>query len=152
MSADKGQYEVMYLEKGDSKELFSQPMTYEGVEWAARKLSREGFDVIAIVTAEHAAERRERTIQNGTGGILPGAHLTAFVNDIVRRFRRDYPGVPRESALEVIGMLCKLSQQAPEVRDLQTALLNEIHDLGASDDKWRLDMRIAIANRRPEGE
>lgn len=143
----------MYLERGTSKELFSQPMTFQGAEWAARKLVREGFDVLAVVTSEHAAERRAAAAQGEEGGMLPGAHLTAFVNDVVRRFRRDYPGVPRESALEVISLLCKMSQGDPGARSIQAALLNEIHDLGASDgSKWRQDMRMAIANRRPEGE
>lgn len=145
------QYEVMYLEKGSAREKFSAPLTFQGAEWAARKMANEGFEVIAVVTSEHAAERRAAAERNEDGGPIPGAHLITFLNDIVRRFRQDYPGVQRESALEAISLLCTLSLEGE--KDLQNALLDEIHSPGLSgDNKWRMDMQIAISNRRPEGE
>ena len=141
----------MYLENGNPKELFSDPLTYEGAWQHARNMADDGYEVIAVVTVEHAAERK--AMLKPGGGLLPGAHLTAFVNDIIRRFRQDYPGVPRESALEAISLLCKASQRDPESRNLQKTLLDEIHEIHDSTrEQWRQDMRVAIANRRPEGE
>lgn len=147
MSADV----VMYLEKGGSEELFTQEMAHEDAKQAAGKLDREGYEVIAIITAEHAAERKAAAGRDRDGGSIPGTHLTALLDDVVRRFRQDYPKVRRESALEVVSLLCTLSLEGET--DLQTALLDEVHAPGpAGSDPWRRDMVISIANRRPEGE
>lgn len=139
----------MYLEKGGSRELFTQEMTKTGADWAAKKLDREGYEVIAVITAEHAAERK--AMFRPDGSLAEGAHLHAFLGDVVSRFRRDYPGVPRESALEVVSLLCTLVLEGE--KDLQSALLDEVHaptPAGGAD--WRQDMLTAIANRNPEAK
>lgn len=141
---------VMYLEKGDPTERFTQPMTHDGAKWAAKKLSSDGYEVIAIVTAEHAAERQSA---GATGQPIEGAHLVVLLDDIVERFTRDYPGVPRESALEVVRLLCTLSLEGDGDENLQAALMDEIHMQPLiRSGGWRQDVRIAIANRRPQGE
>ncbi|AYD81370.1 hypothetical protein SEA_KELA_213 [Streptomyces phage Kela] len=139
---------VMYLEKGSSKELFTERMTYDGAHEKARELASKGYEVIAVLDADHAAERQ--AVLKPEGGLAEGAHLHSFLGDTVRRFRQDYPGVPRESALEVISLLCTLVLEGES--DLQSALLDEIHapgPIGRAD--WRQHMRTAIANRRPDG-
>ena len=139
---------VMYRKKGSSKELFTEAMTSAGAELAAGKLDRAGFEVIAPLTAEHAAERK--VMLNPDGGLIEGAHLHAFLSDTVRRFRQDYPGVSRESALEVVSLLCTLALEGES--DLQAALLDEVHaqtPAGGAD--WRQDMLISISNRNQEG-
>lgn len=140
---------VLYLEKGDPAERFSRPMTYDSANERAREMTSQGYEVIAIITAEHAAER-QAMLKPG-GGLTPGAHLHTFLGDIVRRFRQDYPDVPRESVLEVISLLCTLSLEGAV--DLQSALLDEIHtqpNPGSGD--WRQHMQYSILNRRPKGE
>jgi len=139
----------MFLGKDSPTEMFSLPMTHDGAQWAAKKLERDGYKVMAVVTAEHAAER-QAMLEPG-GGLKEGAHLHSFLSDIVKRFRQDYPGVPKESALEVISLLCTLYLEGEA--DLQSALLDEVHaamPVGVFD--WRKHMQMAIANRRPEGE
>lgn len=146
MNAD---HVVMYLERDGSRELFTQEMTKAGADWAAKKLDREGYEVIAVITAEHAAERK--AMFHPDGGLTEGAHLHALLGDIVRRFRQDYPGVPRESALEVVSLLCTLVLEGE--KDLQSALLDEVHaptPAGGAD--WRQDMLAAIASRNPEAK
>lgn len=142
-----GEYKVMYLKEG--KEAFSLPMTHQDAEWSARKLSRDGYEVVAIVTSEHAQDRMDLAAQGGA--LAPGAHLLILLNDVARRFQQDYPKVRRESALEAVSLLCTLSLEGEA--DLQGALLDEVHtpDLPGSG-RWREDIRMAIANRRPEGE
>lgn len=142
------EYEVMYLEEG--REKFTLPLTHEGAEWSARKLANDGYEVIAVVTSEHAAERRA-VARGEDGGLTSGAHLTLLLNDVVRRFQQDYPKVRRESALEAVSLLCTLSLEGE--RDLQGALLDEVHRPDLPEGiRWREDIRISIANRRPEGE
>lgn len=137
----------MYSEKGLSGEKFSDPATFEDATQHANGMAADGYEVIAIVTVEHAAERKKIIAQDGSP--IPGAHLIALLNDIVRRFRRDY-SVSRESALEAVSLLCTLSLEG--ATDLQTALLDEIHTSGPpGTEKWRQDMRIAIANRQARG-
>lgn len=142
-----GQYVVLFSERGGSQEFFSQPMTYDGAKWAAGYFERQGRTVIAVVTTEHAEERK-RAAQPGPE--IEGAHLRELLDDIVQRFDGDYPGVSRETALRAISFLCGLVLNGE--RDLQAALLNEIHTqapLGLAD--WRTDMQFSIRNRRPEG-
>ncbi len=54
---------IMYSEKGGSEELFSDPLTYEDAGSHAREMAADGWEVIAIVTVEHAAERK--AVQGG---------------------------------------------------------------------------------------
>lgn len=138
---------VMYLEKASPKELFTEVMTYDGANEKARELASKGYEVIAVLTAEHAAERQ--VMLKPDGGLTEDAHLRSLLRDITRRFRQDYPGVERGTAMEVISLLCTLVLEGET--DLQSALLDEIHApalLGTAD--WRQDMRISIANRRSE--
>lgn len=147
-----GQFVVMYLEKDSpDEEKFSLPMTYDGAQWAAKKLERDGFEVIAVLTEEGASERKQVQQAQAGGQSLEGVHLDQFLNETVRGFRRMYPGVSREAALEATALLCTLWLEGR--RDLQDALLDEVHSAplaGAPD--WRREIRFAIANRRPEGE
>lgn len=139
---------VMYLKKGSSKELLTEAMTYDGANDKARELTEKGYEVIAVITAEHAAERK--VMFRPDDALIEGAHLHAFLSDVVRRFRQDYPGIPRESALEAVSLLCTLVLEGE--KDLQSALLDEVHaptPVGGAD--WRQDMRMAISNRNPEG-
>jgi hypothetical protein len=141
---DNGEYAVMYLEKGGSKELFTAPLTYEGAAQTARRLDGEGYEVIATLTAEHAIERQATIGQ--AGQVIPGSHLVTLLGDIVRRFRQDYPGVQRETALEVVSLLCTLALEGET--DLQSALSDEVHAPSPAEAvKWRQDMLLSILNR-----
>lgn len=140
-----GEYTVLYTEKGASEELFSQPSSYDDAKWCAGYLERKGYAVVAVITAEHAEERKHA----GQSGQIEGAHLRSLLNDIVQRFGDTYPGATRETALEAVRFLCGLELGGE--KDLQAALLNEIHapaPLGSAD--WRTDMQFSIRSREPE--
>lgn len=143
-----GQYVVMYSEKGSSAELFSQPGSYEDAKWSAGYFERQGYEVIAVITAEHAQERKGARESHGE---IEGSHLWDLLDSIVDRFTRNYPGVARKTALEAVVRLCTWELQGE--KGLQAALLDEIHrpvQPGVAD--WRTDMQFSIRNRRPEGD
>jgi cytochrome P450 len=138
----------MYVRPGDATELFSEPLPDAKASERAFKLETQGFEVIALITPEHAAERQ--AVQQGLLS-QGGAHLDRFVNETVRQLWRIYPGVSREAALEAAIFILTLA--AGGRANLQDALLDEVHSVtitGTPD--WRNEIRLAIANRGPEEE
>lgn len=144
---------VMYLHPGESKERFTKAVTYRQANDRARELEAQGNTVIALITPEHAGERQSAAKPMEKEGLsMTGVHLHQFLGETVRNFRKLYPGVSRESALEVTSLLCTALLKGDQ--NLQEALLDEIHSVQdfLREPSWHTDMRLAIANRRPEGE
>lgn len=142
---------VLYTERGSSEEKFTGILTYEEGLRRAEELERGGGTVHALITPEHAKERQSAMKPVEKGGVsMDGVHLHQFLNETVRNFRKFYPGVSRETALEVTRFLCVSLLDGEE--DLQAALLEAVHDgrpIAGPD--WRTEMLVSITNRRPEG-
>lgn len=49
---------VLYTKAGDSKELFSEPLTYEAALKVADLMQADGNDVLGVITIEHADKRK----------------------------------------------------------------------------------------------